>query len=488
MGKLQGPWVQCGNDGARRITEGKSKYKRIAGILEKDLEKDPKNRRSTFYLAQSYRDAGEYEKAIHFYEKRASMGGWPEEIWNALYQIARIKEFFLNRSFEECEKAYQTAYRFMPSRAEASCALAALYRKNKDIPMARAWASVAVMTRFPESDKLFIEESVYSWKSLDELCVASSKLGMLEDAKEASIKLIANQDIQGKDRLRIESNLTFSFSPITKRPISIKAEPKILVVLSTYNPDPKALRNAVDSIIAQTYKNWELLIVSDGNDSPPWDALEEISDPRIKKYHLKKNCGQFQIYDFILQNTKYHLFAVQDDDDISKPNRLEVLLENMSRTGADVVFSDLEIERVDGKVLYFPSHPEWLGRYPDRIVHVGSHVGLWRTDSLRAIGGYYGGFRLGADTVVVGLMARLGRPSFVRQSLYRVKENRESMTRAESTGVNSPARKKAWDDIYAMWDRVKVAKDPLQEASKILREGSKDSDFETLKALIEEPK
>ena len=156
----------------------------------------------------------------------------------------------------------------------------------------------------------------------------------------------------------------------------------------------------------------------------------------------------------------------------------------MLRTNADVVFSDIEIERQDGKLFYWPAHPEWMAQQPGQIVHVGSHVGLWKTESLRAIGGYYGGFNLGADTVVVGLMARLGRAAFVREGLYRAKRSPESMTSKHDTNMQSPARKKAWEDIYAMWAEVKSAENPVKKAHEILTRGAAKADVEILTEIL----
>ena len=54
---------------------------------ENGLIEHPNNDRYTFYLANSYRDSGQPEKAIQTYIKRTSLGGWFEEIWQSYYQI-----------------------------------------------------------------------------------------------------------------------------------------------------------------------------------------------------------------------------------------------------------------------------------------------------------------------------------------------------------------------------------------------------------------
>jgi len=481
VGTLKGARIQCGNDGNRRVTEGRAKYDRIAGILEKEYEKDPENKRTVFYLAQSYRDGGHKEKAIKLYRERAEMGGSIEEVWFSLYQIAIMTEK-LGVDWEITREAYLKAYECLPSRAETLWAVANLYRNNHKKHIARVYAAAAMATKYP-ANGLFVDESVYSWKALDEFCVSSQKIGLLEEAKWAALKLLANPDISGANRVRVEENLTFSCKVIS--PGRVKQGMGVTVVLATYKPESEALREAVESIIAQTYEHWQLFIVSDGNDQPPWTVLEGIDDPRIHKFHLEQNVGQFPIYDAVLNETRSPMFAIQDDDDISKPNRLEVLVKNMERTNADVVFSDIESEYKDGKVFIQPSHPEWLGQQPNQIVHTGSHVGLWKSQSLRRLGGYYGGFNLGADTVTVGLMSRLGRPAFVHERLYRARRTSDSsMTSSEETGMQSEARKEVWTRIYGLWDKVRNSDNQILTARMLMEEGAKDADIQSIRDVI----
>jgi hypothetical protein len=165
------------------------------------------------------------------------------------------------------------------------------------------------------------------------------------------------------------------------------------------------------------------------------------------------------------------MFAVQDDDDTSHPERIDKLVKNICRTNADVVFSDLQIEAAGGRKTLQPSNPDWLAEHRNYFVHAGSHVGLWRTSSLRRIGGYYGGFRIGADTVVVGLMSGLGRPSFLHEALYCARRSERSMTRNSETGMGTPARQQAWSDIHRLWRSVLDSNNPISQARILMQDG-----------------
>jgi tetratricopeptide (TPR) repeat protein len=55
----------------------------------KGLEDEPGNDRYTFYLANSYRDAGQSDNAIETYKKRIALGGWFDEVWHSYYSIGK---------------------------------------------------------------------------------------------------------------------------------------------------------------------------------------------------------------------------------------------------------------------------------------------------------------------------------------------------------------------------------------------------------------
>jgi glycosyltransferase involved in cell wall biosynthesis len=473
-GKIEGAFVRCGTDGHRRKTEGKSKYNRIAKILQEEVDKNPEDKRSTFYLAQSYRDAGENEKALKYYHLRSEMGGWQEEVWYSYYQIAEI----MSRSDgdpDEIVKYYLKAYAYRPARAEALFSLASYHRNRREYALARVYSSAAKDIRLPK-DRLFVDESVYTWRSLDEFCVASNKMGSIDDAKNAALKLLACSDVTDGNRVRIENNLTFSCRPITQP--RVKGTPKVAVLLSTHDANAEELERSIQSIVDQTYQNWELIIVSDGDLTEPSLPKRFLEDPRIRLIHMMVNVGQFPIYDCVIRNVDAELIAIQDDDDISAPNRLERLVSEIKRTGADVVFSDMNV-KTNGRTVLQPSHPEWLGEQEGQIVHAGSHVGLWRKASILAIGGYYGGLDIGADTLVVGLIARLGRPAFCHEPLYTAYREKDSMMRNEETGMSSTRRAHAWSKICQTWDSVRHSANPVATARTIV---TKDANSKQLKS------
>ncbi|HEY3180313.1 MAG TPA: glycosyltransferase [Casimicrobiaceae bacterium] len=202
---LVGPWVDVHHEGAR--SHDPQTYKKDAAILEAALAREPGNTRYAFYLGQSLKDAGELAPALAAFRKRATMGGWDEEAWQARYQAALLVER-LGLPVAEIERAYLEAWNARPSRAEPLVQLARWYRARLEWPLALLFARTAVATPRP-TDLLFVEEAVYAWRALDELSIAAWHAGARDEGRRAAEQLVAEKRFPPSERERIEKNLTW---------------------------------------------------------------------------------------------------------------------------------------------------------------------------------------------------------------------------------------------------------------------------------------
>src|SRR5262249_44136568 len=148
------------------------KYLRDARLLEQKLEQKPNDARSQFYLGQSYRDAGLLQEALAAYKKRAGMDhGWDEERFMAQLEAGRVA-MRLDQPEAGGVGELLAAYDLRPTRAEPLYELAHYYRGKKGYAMATLFAKAGLHTPRPD-DRLFVVDSVYSWRLFDELAVAS---------------------------------------------------------------------------------------------------------------------------------------------------------------------------------------------------------------------------------------------------------------------------------------------------------------------------
>jgi glycosyltransferase involved in cell wall biosynthesis len=186
------------------------KFLRDAKLLEEELARNPNDPRSQFYLAQSYRDADRLEQAFVAYKKRAAMeNGWDEERFMAQLDAGRMC-LRLGKPEAIVLGELLAAYSLRPTRAEPLYELARYYREKKGYAMATLFAKAGLQTPLP-SDRLFVAASVYSWRLLDELAVATYWVQDYQTSKNACETLLerfeAGLAIPADEVERIRNNL-----------------------------------------------------------------------------------------------------------------------------------------------------------------------------------------------------------------------------------------------------------------------------------------
>jgi glycosyltransferase involved in cell wall biosynthesis len=195
------------------------KFLRDARVLEEYLRDHPNHPRSQFYLGQSYRDAGHLERALVEYKKRAQMEeGWVEERFMAQLEVGRIVAR-LEKSEDIVLAELLSAYNLRPIRAEPLFELAKYFRLRKIYGMATLFAKAGLGT--PRSDDtLFVPESVYEWRLLDELAVASHWVQDFATTKRACEEILARVErglsIPEADLRRIRDNLAAAVERLEK--------------------------------------------------------------------------------------------------------------------------------------------------------------------------------------------------------------------------------------------------------------------------------
>ena len=133
----------------------------------------------------------------------------------------------------------------------------------------------------------------------------------------------------------------------------MKAQPVISVIMGIYNCD-KTLAEAIDSLLAQTYSNWELILCDDGSK----DNTVAIANGYVQKYPEKmkllitdKNMGLNYTLNRCLAETKGEYIARMDGDDISLPDRFQREI--------DVLENDKNISIVSTAMILFDEQGDW---------------------------------------------------------------------------------------------------------------------------------
>jgi tetratricopeptide (TPR) repeat protein len=148
-------YIEDVNDGGCKS----DKTERDIRLLTEEIEADANNGRAHFYLAQSYKDLGNFEKAIELYKRRIEIGGWFEEVWYSHYQIGKCYDK-LNKP-EKMELWMNRAFKFHSKRAEPFYYLTKYFRVVSDHYKSYHYLQKGRKISFPKDDVLFIEHDVY---------------------------------------------------------------------------------------------------------------------------------------------------------------------------------------------------------------------------------------------------------------------------------------------------------------------------------------
>lgn len=131
---------------------------------------------------------------------------------------------------------------------------------------------------------------------------------------------------------------------------------KVSVILTSYNHE-KYLRASIDSVLQQTFSDFDLIIWDDGSTDGSWQIIESYSDPRIRAFRSKTNQRGSPIRAVVSTIDTEELIAIHHSDDIWEPQKLEkqiAFLEKNPHFGA--IFSNARIVDENGEPFEDRSH------------------------------------------------------------------------------------------------------------------------------------
>jgi glycosyltransferase involved in cell wall biosynthesis len=250
----------------------------------------------------------------------------------------------------------------------------------------------------------------------------------------------------------------------------------LTVALPVYNAMPY-LPAAVDSILGQTYGDFEFLIVDDDSTDGSTDYLRSLRDPRIK-LTVHQNRGLGTTLNELFRNSRTEYVARMDADDMCDLHRLEKQMRFL-RDHADVVMLGTGIDFMVGNqfvdgFLPLTKHDEIRERLLQKRPGVNHPTIIVRRDAWEGVGGYHLA-RSGEDLDFCLRLCDFGRVTNIPEVLYHYRLRRESNTlknpaerdrgyafavacaRAREQGISQPELKDfevTWNERSA-WTRVR---------------------------------
>lgn len=174
----------------------------------------------------------------------------------------------------------------------------------------------------------------------------------------------------------------------------------VSVITPTYNRRG-FLPAAIESVLAQTYAHWELIIVDDGSTDGTEEVIRQYADSRIRYERQSANKGQATARNAGLRMAHGAYVCFLDSDNVWFPSKLEWQAAYLrSHPEVDVVYADGEQIDEDGNVLPTRPGPKFSGMIMPHLLHdncVGFNTVMVRKSALDRIGGFDESVRYGDD-------------------------------------------------------------------------------------------
>lgn len=262
---------------------------------------------------------------------------------------------------------------------------------------------------------------------------------------------------------------------------SNNSTPKLSVYTTVYNGE-KYLAEAIESILHQTFIDFEYIIVDDGStDSTPEILAKYINiDKRIKVTTNEINLGLPKTRNIGLKNTRGQYVAIQDADDISLPERFAKQVGYLDNH-PEIILVSTRVDRIDenghslgeGTVIR-PKNWEETKRQLKRTNIIVQGSTMFRRDPIMKIGGYREKFQFSEEYDLWLRLCEIGRIEILPEYLYKwrftggstsLKKNKQFHYFHKCAQTFQKERERSGTDSYATWEPTPPKSQTSSESS-----------------------
>ena len=217
--------------------------------------------------------------------------------------------------------------------------------------------------------------------------------------------------------------------------MAVNSKPRISVLMTVFNAE-LYIKEAVDSILMQTFKDWELIVVDNKSTDNTLNILVECKDSRVKLVKLNENIGRVSALRLAYEKASGEYIAILDADDISNLNRLAKQSEHLD--------SHPNIGLVASWVEFIDQKGTQIGKFkpPTKAADIHQILGfrnitlhssvMYRKKTADEIGGYSKDFVWGHDFHLILSIAEKNDISILNSFLCRIRILKTSMTRSNN--------------------------------------------------------
>ncbi len=220
------------------------------------------------------------------------------------------------------------------------------------------------------------------------------------------------------------------------------SKPKISVIMSVFNHE-KYLQKSIDSILSQSYKNFEFIIINDGSNKNTKKILElnKLQDKRIKVIINKKRIGLTKSLNIAIKISKGEYIARQDSDDISYFKRFEEQL-NFFKKNKKVIMCGTNGILIDNNgsflknIKNLENNYEKIKKkliYENQFIHSSVMV---KRNYLLEVKGYDEKFKYAQDYDLWCRLSIRGFLTNINKILVKIRQHNESITKKNKKEQN----------------------------------------------------
>lgn len=262
--------------------------------------------------------------------------------------------------------------------------------------------------------------------------------------------------------------------------------PRISVLLSVYN-DELYLKEAVESVLKQTFPDFEFIIVDDGSNDSTAAILNSFNDNRIVRIKNEKNIGLVKSLNRGLDVAKGEFIARMDADDISLPNRFLKQIEYLEKNH-EVGVLGTQMKQIDKngnfiELLIPPSTHDlivWKMLFGCSIYHA---TVMMRRDLVINVGGYDPSYKHIEDTELWSRLINVTRFANLQEPLFIRRWHADSICNLHADTqyqVGSIIRHRLFESII----KKEVSKEVVEMLSNCLNYPKKSFENDQIKAII----
>ena len=307
------------------------KFDRDIKLLTKGIEEDPNSDRYHFYLANTYHDSCQFDKAVEIYEKRIKIGGWEQEVWYSHYRIGNCYRHMGRMNDAICQ--WLLSFDYLPQRIESLYEIVNHYRNISKHKLAHHFYKMGreiIQQKHDRDGYLFLHNDIYTFKLDYELTIIAAYVG-IKDISEQIVNILNNSNDNN-----INSNLLNNmkwYKNILTPSKKFTFDDKINVKLNNEN----TVFNSTSSCLIQNNSR---------DDNTTNENCKYKMNIRYVNYYITENGSYINCDKNIITANKY--IELDNDFNIVKSKHFDIVYDNRLYIGVEDVriFSDVETNKL----------------------------------------------------------------------------------------------------------------------------------------------